>query len=105
VLTTRPAQAWEAELNAIGVPTGAVLSVNAVLNHPQITDRDFFSHFTDTPDVDQPIALARVGAMVDGVRPSVPTPPPALGQDTDAILGEMGYSPAEISKLREMGAI
>jgi crotonobetainyl-CoA:carnitine CoA-transferase CaiB-like acyl-CoA transferase len=30
---------------------------------------------------------------------------PALGQHTDAVLGELGYSPAEISDLRGSGAL
>ncbi|MEO0944918.1 MAG: CoA transferase, partial [Pseudomonadota bacterium] len=38
VLTTRPAAAWEAELNDIGVPSGAVLSLQDVLKHPQIAE-------------------------------------------------------------------
>jgi formyl-CoA transferase/CoA:oxalate CoA-transferase len=31
---------------------------------------------------------------------SIRTPPPTLGQDTDAILGELGYGPGEIADLR-----
>ena len=36
---------------------------------------------------------------------SVRTPPPTLGQDTDAILGEVGYSAAEIEDLRRNGVV
>jgi len=32
-------------------------------------------------------------------------PPPLLGQHTDQILGELGYSPEEISRLRQAGAV
>jgi crotonobetainyl-CoA:carnitine CoA-transferase CaiB-like acyl-CoA transferase len=41
VLKTRPARDWARELNAIGVPAGAVLSVPEVLDMPQIADRGF----------------------------------------------------------------
>ena len=36
---------------------------------------------------------------------SIRTPPPTLGQDTDAILGELGYEPAEIEELRTRGVV
>lgn len=31
--------------------------------------------------------------------------PPLLGQHTDEILAELGYSPAEIHNLRQIGAV
>jgi formyl-CoA transferase len=37
--------------------------------------------------------------------PSIETPPPRLGQHTDEVLAGLGYSKAEITKLREEGAI
>ncbi|WP_299629334.1 CoA transferase [uncultured Tateyamaria sp.] len=105
VLTTRTAEAWAAELNAIGVPAGAVLRLEDVLAHPQIKDREFLAHFADVPGLDIAIDLARIGAMVDGVRPSVDAPPPALGQDTDSILADLGYGSAQVTELREKGVI
>ena len=32
--------------------------------------------------------------------PSIETPPPMVGQHTEAVLGELGYSAAEIAALR-----
>jgi crotonobetainyl-CoA:carnitine CoA-transferase CaiB-like acyl-CoA transferase len=32
-------------------------------------------------------------------------PPPLLGQHTDEILGEIGFSPAEIQNFRVTGAV
>jgi crotonobetainyl-CoA:carnitine CoA-transferase CaiB-like acyl-CoA transferase len=37
--------------------------------------------------------------------PSVRRPPPTLGQHNGEILAEFGYSPEEIDKLREVGAV
>jgi crotonobetainyl-CoA:carnitine CoA-transferase CaiB-like acyl-CoA transferase len=103
VLTTRPAAAWADELNAIGVPAGAVMSVPDILADPQITTRDLLARFEDAPGVGRAIDVMRIGALIDGMRPSVATPPPALGADSDAILDALGYSKAEIATLRAEG--
>lgn len=105
VLTARPARDWATELNALGVPAGEVLGVPEVLAHPQVTGRDFLARFEDVPGVDRPIDLVRIGAMIDGQRPSVAAPPPALGQDSADILSDLGYSAAEIETLRAEGVI
>ncbi|MEL6607998.1 MAG: CaiB/BaiF CoA-transferase family protein [Pseudomonadota bacterium] len=105
VLTTQPAAMWEAKLTEAGVPAGAVLSVADALAHPQVTGRDFLAEFTDVPGVESPVQLARIGAMIDGVRPKVDTPPPALGQHSDEIMRGLGYSAGEITALRKKGVI
>lgn len=105
VLTTRNAQEWEAELNQIGVPAGAVLALAEVLQHPQVKGRDFLAHFADVPGAEMAIDVARIGAMVDGKRPAVATPPPVLGEHTDQVLATLGYSPSEIADFRKDGVI
>lgn len=105
VLTTRPARTWAKELNRLGVPAGAVLTVPEVLSHPQITDRDFLGHFEETPGVGRPIDLVRIGAMFDGERPSVSSPPPELGAHTDEVLRGLGLTAEEVETLRTEGVI
>jgi formyl-CoA transferase len=105
VLVTRPARDWARELNDLGVPSGAVLSVPEVLAHPQIRERGLFGTFDSVPGIDNPIELLRMGGRVDGERPGVDAPPPALGQDTDDVLSHLGYSTAQIETLREEGVV
>lgn len=105
VLTTRPARDWARELNGLGVPAGAVMTVPEVLRHPQVADRGFLGRFEDVPGVAQAVELARIGAMFDGHRPAVGAPPPALGQDTADILAALGYSEGEIAEMRAEGVI
>ena len=105
VLTTRPAAAWARDLNAIGVPAGAVLDVPTILRHEQVAERDFLAHFPTVPGLDRAIDLVRIGALIDGARPSVDGPPPALGQETDAVLADLGYDAAEIERLHLEGVV
>ncbi len=101
VLTRRPAREWAKELNAIGVPSGAVLDVTETLAQPQIQDRGFLAEFSNPQGVGRDITLARIGALIDGKRPAVTTPPPLLGQDTDHILQSLGYDDKEIARMRK----
>ena len=105
VLTTRPAAHWADELTALGVPAGAVMTVPDMLAHPQVAGRGLVARFDNAPGVGRPIDVVRIGAMIDGQRPAVDTPPPALGQDTDAILGTLGYEGDAIARLRREGVI
>ncbi|HKL68494.1 CoA transferase [Salibaculum sp.] len=104
VLTTRSARDWARELNEIGVPSGPVLSVPEILAHPQITGRDFVVRFDAVAGLDRAVDLASVGALLDGVRPTVGTPPPVLSQDSNRLLTELGYSIDEIRQMKAEGA-
>ena len=37
--------------------------------------------------------------------PAIRTAPPALGQHTDAVLGELGYSAGDIARLRDQAVV
>jgi formyl-CoA transferase len=104
-LAARPARDWSRELNRLGVPAGAVLDLPEALAHPVIRDRGLLARFADVPGVDRDIAVLRTGVKIDGAAPSVDSPPPALGADTEDILASLGYSAAEIAALRGSGAI
>jgi formyl-CoA transferase len=105
VLTTRPARDWAKELNAIGVPAGAVLSVPEILKQPQISERGFLSSFENVPGVGRDIEVVTTGIKLDGEAPSVDGPPPLLGQDNERIWAELGLSPSKIAALQEEGVI
>lgn len=105
VLKSRSAREWAQELNQIGVPAGAVLSVPEILNMPQITDRGFLHRYENVPGVGRDIQLATTGIKLDGTAPTVNTPPPELGEHNDEIWGELGVSKSDISKLKQDGVI
>jgi len=104
-LASKSAAEWQTLFNVAGIPVGKVMGLADVLNHPQIADRGMIAQFENSPGVGRDIHIARTGVKIDGKAPKTDTPPPKLGQDTDAILSELGYGDAEIAGLREENAI
>ena len=104
-LMARPARDWARELNRIGVPAGAVLTVPEVLAHPQIADRGMLASFADVPGVGRDISVVRTGVKLDGEAPAVDAPPPELGQHNREIYGALGIDPAAMARLSREGVI
>jgi CoA:oxalate CoA-transferase len=96
---------WWGRLNEAGVPAGPVYSVAQALSHPQVAQRGMVARFDDAPGVGRDIRVVRTGFKLDGEAPSVDTPPPRLGEHTQALLQELGYSAVEIEALGEEKAI
>ena len=105
VLKTRPARDWAKELNRLGVPSGAVLTVPEVLAMPQIADRGFLHEFRDVPGVGRDIQVATTGIKLDGGAPAVSTPPPRLGEHNGEIWSELGLTAKDLDDLKKDGAI
>ncbi len=104
-LVTRPAAHWVQALAAQGIPAGPVLTVPQILAHPQVADRGLIAHFDTAPGLERPIDVVSTGFRIDGVRPSVATPPPALGQHSADILEDLGYTGADIYRMAREGTI
>ena len=104
-LSRRPATEWWTLLIEAGVPAGPVYSVPEALEHPQVRDRGMIAKFPDAPGVGRDIHVVRPGIKINGVAPSVETPPPLLGQHSDEILAELGYQASDIEQLKQQGAV
>ena len=100
-LRTRPAEVWEDELNALGVPAGRVLSLPEALE--QARDAGQIAGFE--LEGGRKAEVFKTGMRIDGAPLSVDKGPPELGQDTDAVLGELGLNADEINALRKAGTI
>ncbi len=104
-LRTKSALVWEAELNALGIPSGAVLTVPQVLQSDHLQSRDFLEDFPPTDGVDRAIRVVSTGLKINGTRPKVETPPRALGADEAEIWGSLGLDAATLDRLRKDGVL
>ncbi len=99
------AESWRDKLNAAGVPAGCVLSVEQALAQEQIVSRGMIASFSDTSVVDRDIRIARPAVKLNGKPVATQTPPPTLGQHTDELLDEMGFSAVEIEEFKREGVV
>lgn len=99
----RPSGEWLQLLPAHGIPCGPIRDLQQALDDPQIAARDF------VVELEHP-ALGLVRSLATPIHLSA-TPmryaqhPPLLGEQSDAILAELGLAPAEIAALRAQGVV
>ncbi|HET6184010.1 MAG TPA: CoA transferase [Acetobacteraceae bacterium] len=99
----RGSKHWIEALNKAGVPCGPIYKINEVFDDPQvkhlnITRRTVHPVLGEVEVVGQAVELSRTPWSV---RLASPEP----GADTDAVLGEIGYSAAEIAAFRAAGVV
>jgi len=103
-MSTRTTDEWLARMHAERVPAAPILSVDRVLRDPQVKHRQMVVEMKHprhgvTPTLGTPIKCnGEMGLDV--------TPPPRLGEHTDAVLrGVLDYDAARIETLRQTGVI
>ena len=99
VMLTRTADEWEALLTAAQVPASRVRALEEAVADPQVVHRG--TVVTHESGLRHP--LAAFVADQDG--PTVQSPPPRMGADTDEILAEIGIDPEHRDQLRARGVI
>ncbi|MFC8002295.1 CaiB/BaiF CoA transferase family protein [Streptomyces olivaceus] len=104
-LAARSAAEWEEILSDAGVPAARVLSVPDALALDHLAARGFVHDLPFPDGRDRPLHVLGSPVRVDDGPAAAPVPPPLLGEHTDEILAELGYTPAEITALREGGAV
>ncbi|MDX9724667.1 MAG: CaiB/BaiF CoA-transferase family protein [Myxococcota bacterium] len=102
-LCEHPTAHWVDALNAKGVPSGPILSLEEALRQPQIEHRGVLQK-VEVPGIGE-IEVFGLTAQFDKTDSSVQTPPPSLGQHNQEILGALGYSEAELAELKAQGVI
>jgi crotonobetainyl-CoA:carnitine CoA-transferase CaiB-like acyl-CoA transferase len=102
-LRRRPTADWVCLLNRQGIPAGAIPTLQQALASPQVAHRGTLET-VNTPGIGD-LQLFTLTAKFDKTPGHVDSPPPRLGEDTDDVLREVGYSDNEICAFRESGAI
>jgi crotonobetainyl-CoA:carnitine CoA-transferase CaiB-like acyl-CoA transferase len=103
VIVTRTRAEWVEVFDRVGIPSGPINRVSEALSSTQTAAREM------VVEMEHPVAgsLRMLGLPVElsETPASIRREPPALGADTDAVLGELGYSSEEIAALRASGVV
>ncbi len=100
VFATRDRDHWRDVLHAHGVVFDVVASPDDLLHDEQLAANDIVVPFEDGSfrTVDSPFTVGEATK-------TVPRHPPAVGEHSDEVLHENGYTDSEIQALRDMGAV
>ena len=102
ILTTQTTAAWMERFDDQGVPAGPVYRISDIVRDPQVEARK--------------VVLEMRHPRAGTIRAFAPpfrslherethAPAPLLGEHTDAVLAELGYSTEQIARLRREGAV
>ncbi len=104
VMRRRTTADWEKRLLQAGVPHAPVWTYAELFAHPQAAARGLKVEVRG-PD-GRPVDLVGSPFHIRGADLPLPTQPPALGQDTDAVLQELlGLDAARLEELRQRGIV
>jgi formyl-CoA transferase len=103
VTATKTNAEWVEIFNKAGVPCGPIYAVDQVFADPQVKHLGIAQHSARADGsrlglLGQPVALSRTGSKIAAR-------PPNLGEHTDEILKEFGFSADEIKTLRDAKAV
>ena len=93
---------WVERFNTAGVPCGPIYSIDQVYADPQV------QHLRVAQSVkkkDRTLKMAGQPVSLSRTPSKLVAPPPDLGQHTNQILKEFGFSAKQIAALRKAGAV
>lgn len=99
VLAARTTAFWLERLEAAGVPCAPVLTRNQLLEHPQLAANQTLVE-TEHPHAGR-LRQARCAARFEATPTQIRYGAPLLGEHTEEILGEAGFSEEDILALRD----
>jgi crotonobetainyl-CoA:carnitine CoA-transferase CaiB-like acyl-CoA transferase len=102
-LKDRTSAEWVEHFNEAGVPCGPIYSIDEVFADPQVRHLGIAQSVAGTGKrplrlVGQPVSLSRTPSRLKA-------PPPKLGEHTDVVLKEFGFSARQIAALHNAKAV
>ena len=95
-LEGRTSAEWLALFERLDIPCGPVTSLRGLLDDPHLQAVGFFEpNYRNGPPIHRAL---RQPIIPSGVARAPDAPPPALGADNVALLGELGYAAADIAR-------
>ena len=105
ILLERSADEWEALLCEAGIPAARVRAMDEALAEPQLQGRQVLQSAQDFAGIRSGARVPVTATTWSEDGPALRIPPPRAGEHTDELLGELGYTAAEIAEFRLDGAI
>jgi CoA:oxalate CoA-transferase len=96
---------WEKKLIDAGVPVAEIRSYDAIVADPQFEQRNAMVEFDLPGRPGKRASVVGSGYVTSSDGPRSDRPPPLLGEHTDEVLAEIGYSAEAIRVLRSSGVI
>lgn len=93
-----------AELEAAKIPAGPVYSPREALNDPSINASGAFKWMA-YPGLPNPAPIVAPPTQLSRTPPAITQRAPTIGEHTDDIMREIGYTPDEIAALRASGVV
>jgi formyl-CoA transferase len=103
VIATRTRQEWVEVFDRAGIPSGPINRVSEALSSPQTRARGMVVETEHS--VAGQLRMLGLPIELSDTPASIRHEPPALGADTETVLGELGYSPDEIAAFRDAGVV
>ena len=102
-LSTKTTEEWLSTF-AGSVPAAPIYDIGQAMNNPFVSERDGIHNFANPANPNTTFKMVAHPIRSSGDQP-LNNPAPKLGENTDSILGETGYTDDQINELKDKGVI